>query len=98
MRAIKLTTRIGDDHTLNMRLPADVPPGTAEVIVLYPETPATGKPRSLEEFMQHLQEVDLPRRTKEEIDRYLEEERNSWERDDSPATRSGQPPANCQFA
>lgn len=82
MRAIKLHAQVSPEHTLSLQLPADVPPGMAEVIVLYPETPATGKPRSLEEFMQHLQEVDIPRRTKEEIDRYLEEERNSWERDD----------------
>ena len=82
MRAIKLPAQISAEHTLSLQLPADVPPGMAEVIVLYPETPAVGKPRSLEEFMQHLQEVDIPRRTQEEIDRYLEEERHSWERDD----------------
>ena len=82
MRAIKLPARISAEHTLSLQLPADVPPGMAEVIVLYPETRATGKPRSLEEFIHHLQEADIPRRTKEEIDHYLEEERNSWERDD----------------
>jgi len=82
MRAIKLPARISAEHTLSLQLPADVPPGMAEVIVLYPETRATGKPQSLEEFMHHLQEADIPRRTKEEIDRDLEEERNSWERDD----------------
>lgn len=82
MRAIKLTTRIGDDHILNLRLPDDVPAGMAEVIVLYPETPAIGRPGSLEEFMRRLQEANIPRRTKEEIDRYLKEERDSWERDD----------------
>lgn len=82
MRAIKLIAHIGDDHALNLRLPTDVPVGMAEVIVLYPETPTVGKPKSLQEFMQHLQKTDIPRRTKEEIDRYLEEERNSWERDD----------------
>lgn len=82
MRAIKLLAQVSPEHTLSLQLPVDVPPGMAEVIVLYPETPAAGKPRSLEEFMQHLQEADIPRRTQEEIDRYLEEERNSWERDD----------------
>ncbi len=82
MRAIRLPARISDEHTLSLQLPADVPPGMAEVIVLYPETPAVGKPRSLEEFMQRLRDVDIPRRTREEIDRGLEEERYSWERDD----------------
>ncbi len=82
MRAIKLHAQINAEHTLSLQLPADVPPGMAEVIVLYSETPVTGKPRSLEEFMQRLQEANIPCRTKEEIDHYLEEERNSWERDD----------------
>ena len=79
MRAIKLPAQISAEHTLSLQLPADVPPGMAEVIVLYPETPAAGKPRSLEEFMHRLQEANIPRRTKEEIDRYLEKERNSWD-------------------
>jgi hypothetical protein len=82
MRAIKLTAQVSPEHTLSLQLPADVPPGMAEVIVLYSEASATGRPRSLEEFMQHLEEADIPRRTKEDIDHYLEEERNSWERDD----------------
>ncbi len=82
MRAIKLTAQISTEHTLHLQLPADVPPGMAEVIVLYPEAPVSDKPRSLEEFMRRLQKADVPRRTKEEIDRYIEEERDSWERDD----------------
>jgi hypothetical protein len=56
-----------------------VPSGVAEVIVLVNEQPAARKPRSLQEFMENLRETDIPRRSKEEIDRYLEEERNSWE-------------------
>ncbi len=82
MRAIKLHAQISPEHTLNLQLPADVPAGMAEVIVLYTEASATGGPRSLEEFMQHLEEADIPRRAKEDIDRYVEEERNAWERDD----------------
>ena len=82
MRAIKMTASISAEHTLSLKLPAGVPVGMVEVIVLYSEAPATDKPRTLEEFTQRSQEVDIPCRTKEEIDRYLEEERNSWERDD----------------
>ena len=38
MRAIKLYSRIEDDHTLSVRLPEDVEAGPAEVIVLVSES------------------------------------------------------------
>lgn len=62
MRAVKLTVQIGNDRVLNLQLPADVPSGMAEVIVLYEETSVSSKPYSLEEFTQHPPEVDIPRR------------------------------------
>jgi hypothetical protein len=83
MRAIKLTSHIGKDHRLEICLPEDVPEGAAEVIVLVPDPPQCREdndPRLyLETFFRDLDATDRPRLTQEEIDRYLEEERVSWE-------------------
>lgn len=82
MRAIKLTANIGDDHRLNVQLPDDVPPGIAEVILLFPVNASINNLNDLQSFMEWLDQQPRYTRSKEEIDRYLEEERNSWERDD----------------
>jgi hypothetical protein len=81
VRAIKITTTIGADHTLHLQLPDDVDAGPAEVIVLVPEQQATAKAgQGLEGFLRKLREAPRKVRSKEEIDRYLNEERASWER------------------
>lgn len=83
MRAIKLKSRVSSDHRLNVQLPEDVPEGEAEVIVLVSEREeevAVRQQTALKEFFAHLDRLSIPRRTKEEIDRYLDEERASWER------------------
>ena len=78
MRAIKLQSHVEKDHTLSIRLPEDVEEGPAEVIVLVPE--ATKRPRhSLEDFLTRLSQTPRRARSKEEIDRDLQEERDSWE-------------------
>ena len=82
MRAVKLNVVITDDHKLSLELPADIPAGPAEVVVLVPEPKSDQSTSSLMDFLEKLEQSDHPRRSKEEIDRYLEEERNSWERDD----------------
>lgn len=83
MCAIKLKAHIKSDHRLELELPADVPEGEAEVIVLVEETQRVQdreQRRYLEAFFEDLDKTDRPRMTKEEIDRYLEEERVGWER------------------
>ncbi|HEX9944128.1 MAG TPA: hypothetical protein VGG03_19115 [Thermoanaerobaculia bacterium] len=78
MRAIKLNTHVAKDHTLRLTLPEDVREGPAEVIVLVPES--TDQPaHTLRDFLAGLSERPRQVRTKEEIDRYLEQERESWE-------------------
>lgn len=79
MRAIKLPALISAEHTLSLQLPADVPPGIAEVIVLVPVPESVNKPDDLQAFMKWLDQQPRYIRSKEEIDRYIEEERDSWE-------------------
>jgi hypothetical protein len=73
MRAIKLHAQISAEHTLNLQLPADVPPGMAEVIVLVPVPEPVNKPDDLQAFMEWLDQQPRHIRSKEEIDRYIEE-------------------------
>jgi hypothetical protein len=77
MQAYKLNVTIAEDRVV--KLPSDLPTGPAELIVLVPER----EPEDSDiEVMLHLIEEwrakHLGRRSKEEIDRYLEEERASW--------------------
>ena len=78
MRAIKLNTHVSKDRTLRLKLPEDVQEGPAEVIVLVPEL--TERPaHTLQEFLAGLSARPRRIRTKEEIDSYLEQERESWD-------------------
>jgi hypothetical protein len=80
MRAIKLKAHITADHRLEMILPDDVPEGEAEVIVLSPEPhDKVAMPENyLDAFFRDLENTAIPRRSKEDIDRSLQEERDSW--------------------
>lgn len=78
MRAIKLQTQVEKDHTLSVKLPEDVAEGPAEVIVLVPE-PAERPGHSLADFLRTLSQHPRSARSKEEIDRDLERERESWD-------------------
>lgn len=82
MRQIKLTATISSDHKLTANAPADVPAGITEIIVLAPDHAAIQRPRSLKEFLTRLHKADIPGRSKEEIDHYIDAERLAWERDD----------------
>ena len=83
MRAVKLPAQVNKDHTLHLQLPEEIREGPAEVIVLVPE-PTTGAPSqpegaSLKEFLARPRVDSRFIRSKEEIDDYLREERESWE-------------------
>ena len=78
MRAIKLQAHIERDHTVSLRLPEDVGEGPAEIIVLVPE-PAAKPAHSLSDFLARLPHRSRRPRSKVEIDRYLEQERQSWD-------------------
>ena len=79
MRAVKLQVVISEDRKLTLALPPEVEPRAAEIIIL---TEATSEPPpgSWERIRQFLEQTPLarPGRTKEEIDRYVAEERASW--------------------
>ena len=79
MHAIKLQVVVPENRELTITLPLEVPPGSAEVIVLVPEQEARGS--NVTEVLRLVDEwraTHPGRRSKEEIDRYLEEERASW--------------------
>jgi hypothetical protein len=78
MRAIKLQTHVDRDHIVRLKLPEDVQEGPAEVIVLVPEAVSETGP-SLGDFLSHLALRPRKTRSREEIDRDLEQERAGWE-------------------
>lgn len=78
MRAIKLNTHVAEDRTLRLKLPEDVQVGPAEVIVLVPEA-AERPAHTVRDFLADLSARPHRTRTREEIDRYLERERESWD-------------------
>jgi hypothetical protein len=84
MRAIKLQAQIGRDHMLHLQLPEDLNEGPAEVIVLIPEEKTAAQTTAGESagLAKFLEKNRLDRRwvkSKEELDRYLADERDSWE-------------------
>lgn len=74
MRAIKLRTRVNQDHTLRLDLPPDVNAGPAEVIVLLPEEPRSAT-QSVEEYLTVLEATSRSTRSTEKLDRALATER-----------------------
>jgi hypothetical protein len=79
MHAIKLEVIVPEDRQLTIALPSEIPPGKAEVIVLAAE-PAkeASNVQALLNLVREWRERHPEGRSKEEIDRYLEEERASW--------------------
>ncbi len=77
MQAVKLQVVVPESRELRITLPPEVAPGKAEVIVLVPEL----KGSNIEAILQLVEEwrKNHPgHRSKEEIDQYLREERESW--------------------
>ena len=77
--ALRLETTVLPGHRLEISA-LELPEGaTVEVIVVLPETPP--RPRqSMLEFLAALPLGPLLFKTPEEANRYLQEERDSWER------------------
>lgn len=71
---------VGRDHTVHLKLPADVGEGPAEVIVLVDERPSEAEPGGpLADFFARSPVDPRHERSKAEIDAYLRAERDSWE-------------------
>jgi hypothetical protein len=72
---IKLQTQVEKEHTLRLQLPENTEEGPAEMIV---QETAERSRHTLADFLTHLSQHPLS--SKEEIDQYLQEARESWER------------------
>ena len=87
MHTIKLKAVIDERQQLHLQLPADTPMGEAEVTVVVAAdstaaNAAAVNPQpmaSLREFFAKLDADGRPRLSAEEVDRWIEEERNSWD-------------------
>ena len=75
MKALKYQVQIGRDRRVVLDVPAETPEGMAEVIVLVSEEPRA--PEDFTAFLAGLRESS-PQRSKEDLDRRIEEERASW--------------------
>jgi hypothetical protein len=78
MRAIKLQAHVKKAHTLSLKLPEDIQEGPVEVIALVPE-PVARPAHSLSDFLVRLPHRSRRVRSKEQIDRDLEQERQAPE-------------------
>ena len=80
MRAHRLKAHVTPNQPLLVSLPPDTPESDVEVIVLFPDeaTPSHDF-ATLAEFNDWLKQQPGSGRTKEDIDRYIAEERASWE-------------------
>ncbi|MGC1953836.1 MAG: hypothetical protein WA970_14965 [Gammaproteobacteria bacterium] len=81
MEAIRLHAVVGTDHRLQLELPPEIPAGEVEVIILAtkPSSPQQSPLRTLREFNNWLGQQQSTGRNKKEIDRYLVQERASWD-------------------
>ncbi|MBH2009303.1 hypothetical protein [Polaromonas sp.] len=84
MRAYQFERTIPSSHSFTVELPPDSPVGPAKIIVLFPDeqplaAPSTPRFASMTEFNTWLMTQPPTGRTVEEIDRQIQEERDSWE-------------------
>jgi len=80
MPAHCIKAHVTPNQPLVVPLPADLPESDEEVIVLIPETlPKASAFSSLREFDDWLNSQPPSTRSKEEMDRQIEEERAGWD-------------------
>ena len=75
MKALKYQVTIGKDHQVTLTVPDAE--GPAEVIVLVPEPSPGG--RTLAAFLEDLPMRPRVTRSREELDREIDEARGSWD-------------------
>lgn len=80
MKALKMTVMIGRDRRVVIDVPDSIREGRAEVILLTPEDHEFGTvtETGLETHIAHLL-ANSRNRTRTELDREIEEQRQSWE-------------------
>ena len=88
MHTIKLKAVIDERQQLHLQLPPDTPSGEAEVTVIVAaqstaaNSAAAVNPTPMaspREFFAKLDADQRPRLSAEEVDRWIEEERNAWD-------------------
>lgn len=79
MQAVRLNAVVGDDHRLQIVVPQEIPVGEVEVIVLASSPTPARVEQTLSELFAELDRMPHKRVTKEDVDRYLAEERASWD-------------------
>ena len=86
MQTLKLRDTVKRDHQLVLVLPPDFPEGDVDITVRSAEAPQTvdadiaqQQRDDLRSFFEFLNTLPASGRTKAEIDRQIQEERDSWE-------------------
>ena len=85
MQAYKLKTFIPPDHSITLRIPAEIPSGDVEIVLLVPEhngSPALAPAADMQKFLAQVERISAissSGRSKEDIDRSIAEERQAWE-------------------
>jgi hypothetical protein len=77
--AIRITTKVLSGNKVEIELPPGSIGEEVEVIVLLPEKPAA-QSRSAIDIIKEAHSKQQTFRTPEEVDQYIREERDSWDR------------------
>jgi hypothetical protein len=83
MHEYEIIAELPEDRRLVVNLPEEFLPGKVVLRIAQEESFETKAEKSQERLLAFLDTPipdDIPRRSKEEIDRYIDEERNSWDR------------------
>jgi len=79
MQAIRLNAVVSDDHRLQIVVPEEIPVGEVEVIVLAGTQATSGTKQTLDDLFAELDRMPHKHLTRKEVDRYLADERASWD-------------------
>lgn len=85
MSAVRLHVVVPEDRQLTVRLPQQVKPGDAEMIILTPA--GKGGAAALLDLVDAWRAANPARRSREDIDGDLAEDRTSWGRGDEGLPR-----------
>ncbi len=79
MRTVRVKAQITKDHELRARVPDDLPVGQVDVTLQLEQTSEDGGDAEWRRFLDRITASPRQTLTKEEIDRYIQQERESWE-------------------
>ncbi|MBL8529379.1 MAG: hypothetical protein JNL68_16975 [Burkholderiales bacterium] len=82
MHTYRSQQTVDEDRRVTLTLPADFPLGEAEITVFSqePELEQSRLREAMQALLRRLETLPESGRSKEEIDRYIDEERASWDR------------------